>query len=195
MTRDSLSAVSKPPKATLDDLLPLGDGNPFEIIDGELVEKAGATVLHGHTLVVLGSLINTSYGKRGSTPTGGWWIATGVHVVLGKHEVYSPDLAGWRRENLSELPKRWPTHLRPDWVCEVVSESNAVNDLVRKFRGYHAARVPHYWIVDPREESLVVHRYTPEGYLAVVTAVSGEIVRAEPFDAIEIRVGELFGHD
>jgi hypothetical protein len=29
----------------------------------------------------------------------------------------------------------------------------------------------------------------------VLTAITGETVRAEPFDALDIRVGELFGHE
>ena len=120
---------------------------------------------------------------------------TETDVELATHQVYIPDVAGWRRERLPEIPEKSPVRTVPDWVCELLSPSNAANDLIKKFRGYHAARVPHYWIVDPREQSLIVYRYTPEGYLLVLTAISGETIRAEPFDALEIRVGELFGRE
>jgi hypothetical protein len=40
-----------------------------------------------------------------------------------------------------------------------------------------------------------VHRWTPDGFLLVLTAERGERVRAEPFDALEMQVGVLFGDD
>ena len=195
MTRDSLSSVSKPPKSTFHDIAALGPDCRIEIIDGELIEKEGATVCHGAAQAALAASIVPEYGRGGGNRTGGWWIAAEAHVELAPHEVYIPDLVGWRRENMTVLPTEWPARIRPDWICEVLSKSNAANDLVKKFRGYHAARVPHYWILDPEEESLVVYRYTHEGYLAVLTAITGETVRAEPFNASELRIAELFGHD
>ena len=85
--------------------------------------------------------------------------------------------------------------VRPDWVCEVLSPSNARNDLVAKFRVFHRCGVPYYWIVDPGEEVRTVYRWQEGGYLAVLTATKGEIVRAEPFDAVDLPVGALFGEE
>ena len=195
MPRDSLVSMSKPPKATFQDLLLLDEDLKVEIIDGEIVEKASPTARHGFAQLELGGALSREYGKTRGNRTGGWWFVAECDVELATHEVYVPDIVGWRREHLPELPDTRPVRTRPDWVCEVLSKSNAANDLVKKFRGYHAARVPHYWVVDPRNESLVVYRYTPEGYLTALTAITGETVRAEPFDALEIRVGELFGHE
>ncbi len=62
-------------------------------------------------------------------------------------------------------------------------------------RVYHAAGVPHYWLIDPQDETLTVYRWTAEGYLYVMGATREERVRAEPFDAIELQVGVLFGED
>lgn len=50
-------------------------------------------------------------------------------------------------------------------------------------------------IVDPTTETLTVHRLTPDGYLIALRAERGQVVRAEPFDAVELRVGTLFGED
>ena len=55
-----------------------------------------------------------------------------------------------------EVPKESPIALRPDWLCEVLSDSNARNDLVKEMRVYHRASVPRYWIVDPDRETLSV---------------------------------------
>ena len=57
----------------------------------------------------------------------------------------------------------------------------------------HTNRVPHYWIADPLEHTLIVHRWELRGYLVALTAAAGEVVRAEPFEAIELSVAALFG--
>lgn len=38
-------------------------------------------------------------------------------------------------------------------------------------------------------------RWTPQGYLVALTAQSGQRIRAEPFEAVELEVGVLFGGD
>ena len=48
---------------------------------------------------------------------------------------------------------------------------------------------------DPVEETLAVYRWHSDGYVEVLIAERQETVRAEPFDAIELRVGVLFGDD
>ena len=85
--------------------------------------------------------------------------------------------------------------VRPDWVCEIISARKAANDLIRKKRIYHQHQVPHYWIVDPRDESLTVLQWTAKGYLEILAAQRGERVQAEPFPALDLQVGVLFGDD
>lgn len=43
--------------------------------------------------------------------------------------------------------------------------------------------------------TLTVLRWSDAGYITVLAAERGETVRAEPFEAIEISVGTLFGDD
>jgi hypothetical protein len=38
-------------------------------------------------------------------------------------------------------------------------------------------------------------RWSTDGYVTVLRSERGETVRAEPFDAIELVVGTLFGED
>ena len=66
---------------------------------------------------------------------------------------------------------------------------------LKKKRVYHEHRVPHDWIADPLEETLAVYRWSPDGYVEVLTTERGERVRAEPFADVELVVGVLFGDD
>ena len=178
--------------ATAADLAALGEEARAEVIGGVIVQKAGPSFEHGDAQSAVAGALKDPFQKGRGGP-GGWWIATEVEVELETHEVYLPDVAGWRRERVPERPKGRPTRVRPDWVCEVLSVSKAENDLGKKLFAYHRSGVPHYWIVDPEHETLTVYRWSSEGYVVARSAGRAEVVRAEPFEAIEVRVGDLFG--
>lgn len=182
-------------KATLADLLAIPEEQRrHEIVDGVLVEKKAATATHGLAQTQLAGALGPYHRRPGDKWPGGWWFVSEVEVQLAEHQIYRPDLVGWRRERVPQVPSTFPATTPPDWVCEILS-TNRSNDLVRKKRGYHRAHVAHYWIVDPREETLTVYRWHPEGYLEVLVAAREERVRAEPFDVVEFLVGILFGDD
>lgn len=191
--------MGKPPRkigaATIEDLLAIPEDKRWhEIVDGELVQRAMSNPLHGYTHTSIGARLSDPYGgPPGRRGPGGWWILTDTEIELAPDQIYRPDLSGWRRDRLRVLPKEWPLRVRPDWVCEILSPNNYKNDTIRKFRNYHRHEVPHYWILDPAGHSLTVYRHTADGYLAAAIAGAGERIHAEPFDAVELDIDELFG--
>jgi Uma2 family endonuclease len=192
-----MSAVRSAPLATAQDLLALPDMARTEVIHGALVDKAAPSAEHGDAQLALGERLRGRFHRKsgsGDAP-GGWWIVVEVEVEFETHEVFRPDLVGWRRDRVPERPRGRPVRVRPDWVCEVLSPSNAKTDLVDKFQVLHRCGVPHYWIVDPERELLTVHRWERDGYLVVLQAARGQAVRAEPFAAMELKVGLLFGDE
>lgn len=186
-----------PSPATLADLLALGEDvrRRYELIGGELVERGAATWRHGRAQSRVSSRLSP-YDRRPGGPDqpGGWIFATEVDISFDDKNTLRPDVAGWRRERLAELPEEFPLRTLPDWTCEILS-TNKRNDLIRKKRVYHQHRVPHYWIIDPTEEGLLVYRWMEGGYLEVLAAERGQRIRAEPFGAIELPVGVFFGDD
>lgn len=73
--------------------------------------------------------------------------------------------------------------------------SNPRDEQVTELHAYHRCGVPHYWIVDPRLETLRGHRWAEAGYIVVLDAQRAQRVRAEPFDGIELSIGVFFGDD
>jgi len=189
-------STSRPGGARLThaDLIARVSGPPAEIVDGELVEKAAPSPEHGSAQFALSGLLFLPFGSRsGSDGPGGWWLMSEVEVEYETHEVYRHDLVGFRRERCPVRPSNRPVAMRPDWVCEILSPSNASNDTVRKLRTLHRATVPHYWLVDPERLTLTVLRWTADGYLEALAATVDETVRAEPFEAIELALADVFG--
>jgi Uma2 family endonuclease len=168
----------------------------LELVDGEFVEKAAPDITHGLSQAQLITAVSGPFSRpagHGGAP-GGWWIASEVDVRLGK-DGFRPDVCGWRRDRVASMPRTRPVELAPDWICEVLSESNRANDTVRKLRRYHQAGVEHYWLLDPASGMLSVFRHEAEGYLNVLTAERHQVIRATPFDAVELRVAVLLGDD
>lgn len=133
--------------------------------------------------------------RPGAGGPGGWWIATEVEVLLRGTEVIRPDVAGWRRERSPTQPTGIPVTLSPDWIGEAVSPTHANDDTVKNLRLYHTAKIAHYWLVDPRDATLTVLRFSDAGYVTRLRVERAEIVRAEPLDVIELFVGAPLGDD
>ncbi len=178
--------------ATAEDLAARAEDKGWEVIRGVIVHKAAPSFEHGDAQSAICAQLKDPF-QRGRGGPGGWWIGTEVEVELEIHEVYLPDVAGWRRERVPERPKGRPIRIRPDWVAEVLSKSTAENDLGPKFLSYHRAGVQRYWLVDPFTETLTVFRWSSDGYDEVLIAGRHERVRAAPFEAVELHVGALFG--
>ncbi len=184
-------------RATLEDFWAIPEAERFhELVGGELTEKAAPSGEHGDAQAgIVGAVRSPFQRSPGRGGPGGWWIATEVEVLFESGEIVRPDVVGWRRERCPDRPTGMPVKVRPDWICEIVSASNATADTVKKLRLYHRVAIPHYWLVDPRDATLTVMRWSPDGYVTVTRAERGEVVRAEPFEAIELVVGTLFGDD
>src|SRR4051794_18453257 len=194
-TLRSMASSEKPEPATLEDLRAIADHDRLEIVGGSIVEKAAPSAEHSLAEGRLGGILHGFNRRSGTRGPGGWWILPEIHVEYGSGEIYCHDAAGWRRDRMPDRPTGWPLRARPDWVCEIVSPRHEKQDLVVKPRVLHTAEVPHYWALHPEEKMLLVHRWTAAGYTVVLTATTGDRVRAEPFDAIELDVSELFGDE
>jgi len=176
--------------ATYDDLVALPSHLVGEIIDGELIASPRPATTHARATTRLATDLEGPFG-RGKGGPGGWVILyePELHIV---EQVLVPDLAGWRRERMPELPDAAYLELSPDWLCEVLSPATAKIDRARKMSHYAAAGVRHVWLVDPVATTLEVYRLDGEGWRLVQTHAGDTTIRPEPFEAVELDLGSLW---
>jgi Uma2 family endonuclease len=172
-------------KATYEDLMAVPDHLVAEILDGELITHPRPASPHA----LAGSAITADLFGRFSGPPngpdvpGGWWILFEPELHLGE-DVLVPDVAGWRRERMPQLPDVAAFTLCPDWVCEIVSPSTARADRVLKMPIYLREGVEHLWIVDPALETLEIFRRGASEWSVASTHAGKNLVRVAPFEAV-----------
>lgn len=141
-------------------------------------------------MVALGGELDGPF-DRGRGGPGGWLILDEPELHFGD-DVLVPDIAGWRRDRMPEMPHASFFTLAPDWVCEALSPSTTKLDRIEKPPVYAHERVGHVWLVDPIVKTLEIYRLDGETYRLAQTHAEDAKVRAEPFDAIEIELGALW---
>ena len=177
-------------RATYEDVLNAPENKVAEILDGELVLSPRPSSRHAVTASAIGMAIGNAF-QQGVGGPGGWWILDEPELHFGEHVVV-PDLAGWRREHMPAIPDVAFFTLAPDWVCEVLSPSTERIDRGRKLRIDAEAGVRHAWLVKPLDRTLEVLRLHDGAWMIVAVWEHTAVVRAEPFEAIELDLGRLW---
>lgn len=160
-----------------------------EIIGDELFVSPRPATPHARAGTSLGAQLVTPFDEGVNGP-GGWVILIEPELHF-KSEVLVPDLAAWRRERMPVLPHVVGIELAPDWVCEVLSPSTSRLDRTRKLPVYAREGVEHVWLIDALAKTLETYQRDGAEYRLTAT-LADPLVRAEPFDAVELRLGSLW---
>lgn len=177
--------------ARYDDLLAVPDDMVAEILDGELHSTPRPAVPHALATTGLGADLIGPF-DRGRGGPGGWWILAEPELHLAA-DVVVPDLAGWRRTRLPQLPRDAFLVVAPDWVCETVSPSTERIDRSTKLTIYAREAVAHAWLLNPLNETLEAYRLERGHWLLLGTYAGDALARIEPFDAVELELWRLWG--
>ena len=176
--------------ATYDDLCALPENLVGEIIAGELYASPRPAARHAVATSVLGGVLGRPF-HWGTDGPGGWVILDEPELHLGG-DVMVPDLAGWRTERMPQVPDVAWFELAPDWVCEVLSPSTRTIDRMLKLPRYARHGVGQAWLIDPAERTREVYRQADGLWDLVETHGAADVVRAAPFDAIELALAMLW---
>ena len=164
-----------------------------EILFGNLVTHPRPSPRHGAASSALGVELGGPF-QKGSGGPGGWIFIDEPELHLGPH-VTVPDLAGWRRERLTDLPDIAWIEIAPDWICELLSPSTEKYDRGVKRLIYAQAGVPHLWHVDPRPQILEVFELVNGKWLLHEAFQGSAKVSAPPFEALTFDLSLLWPFD
>lgn len=176
--------------ATLLDLDDLPEDVLGEIIDGELHVFPRPDEPHARAAFDLSLTLGNPF-YRGINGPGGWILRAEPRILFGSQTLV-PDLAGWRSERFA-APRKGPLLVAPDWICEILSPSTERHDRIRKLPIYARHEVRHAWLVDPVLRTLEVLRLEAGTWAIVGLYEKDEKIRAEPFEAIEIDLSQIWG--
>jgi len=178
--QDQPRVASSPPiKLTFQQATKLADGQPFELIDGEMVFK-DADYQHSQTQGLLCFALSNYFEAA----------AIG-HVFIGlthllwpenPYEAREPDLSIILNERL-ELGQRYPTRA-PDIAIEIISEDDVWTRLFAKAKLYFAKGSREVWLVDSYEKGILV--VTPTGKRWVWNILTSELLPGLQVDLKDI---------
>lgn len=185
-------AVADPAKkfATYEDVLNAPEHLVAEVIRGTLSLLPRPRALHSRSSSRLGGELSGPF-DRGRGGPGGWVLLDEPELHLGA-DIIVPDLAGWRRNRMPEIPDVSFFTLAPDWVCEVLSPSTEQLDRADKLPLFAENQVSHAWLLSPTARTLEVFELDGRTFRLVSVFKNDERVRARPFDAFELELGALW---
>lgn len=188
----------KPRRATYADLEAVSYIEIAELIGGQLYTISRLWPIHSVAASGLSRRIGHPFHVDRAGP-GGWWILDQVEIHFpdptepGAIDALVPNIAGWRREEMPTLPDVAAFTVAPDWICEVVSSVTEHLDREVKMPVYEREGVRHAWLLDVVTRTLEVYTLDSTGrYGEPVRHGGAEIVRAAPFEVIELDLADLW---
>ncbi len=177
--------------ATYEDLFDLPENVVGQIIYGQLIVQPRPAPKHAVASSNVGVKIGSQYHRNSDGNTDGWWILDEPELHTRGH-ILVPDLAGWRRERMPELPETAYFTLTPDWICEVLSPSTARLDRASKMPIYAQIGVSFIWLVDPEIQTLEIFELQNSRWVLVAIYKENDTVNAPPFEALTFDLASLW---
>jgi Uma2 family endonuclease len=125
----------------------------MELLDGEYAMTPAPSPKHQ---AIVGNIFYqlTQYFLRQAN---GRAFVSPIDVYLGEADVPQPDVIALLKAHFDRISEDGIDGA-PDLAVEVLSPSTSVADLTLKREIYRRGGIPEYWIVDPKAESLTLHR-------------------------------------
>jgi len=174
---------------TYEDLLefPEGDGNRYEIIDGELFVTPAPNLRHQRVLL---NLVTTLVAHVRKHALGEVFVAP-VDVRFADGYVIEPDVLFVSTAHADRMKEKW-VEGAPDLVVEVLSPSTAKTDRTKKRDAFAKHGVPFYWLVDGDERIVEELRLDGSAYVLHARLEKDAVFYPALFPGLEIPLATLW---
>ncbi len=157
----------------------------IELTDGHVQELPMPTFTHQAVLAFLYRLFHAYL-----EPRGGVVMFSALRMRIREGKFREPDLLLLRDRSDSRCQDRY--WLGADLVVEVVSPDDPDRDVVDKRADYAEARIPEYWIVDPRNETITVLALEGDAYVELGAYAAGDTAPSRLLDGFAADVTAVF---
>ncbi len=161
-------------------------GVRYQLIEGELIKMAGASVPHQEFIGELYFALRSRIGPD----TGAIFVAP-LDVAMDEQNTFQPDLL-FISNNRRHIIEAHGITGAPDIVIEVLSESTRQRDLTVKLPVYARNGVREMWVADLR--AATVSKYVRDGAALTLERVyqSNEILTSQAIPGIAIDLVPIF---
>lgn len=163
------------------------DGNRYEIIDGEVSVTPPPFTTHQRVSRNLARILDRYVTDHDL----GEILYAPVGVVLEKPSGVQPDLIFISKARLAIIQDK-AVFGAPDLVVEVLSSSTASRDRGLKKDLYARTGVQHYWLLDPRKQTLQAFRLEEDGYRLETERSGAAIFRSSLFPGFTLRLAGVW---
>jgi Uma2 family endonuclease len=184
-----MRTAAPPARFTAADLLLMPDGDRYELVVGQLVERKRGLWSSYVAGLVHGLLHSFCHGKGV-----GWALAGGIGYHCfpdAPQNVRKPDASLLRKARmpLDRAFEEGFVRVAPDLAVEVISPNDKAYEVDEKVQAYLRAGVRLVWVINPDARTVKVHRQTDVG---VILRESDELTGEDVLPGFSCAVSELF---
>ncbi len=184
-----MSTVATQARYSPEDLLKMPDGDRYELVDGQLVERPMSTWSSYVAGEISGRLREFCRQNKA-----GWILPadTGYQCFPdAPNKVRRPDVSFIRsdRMNVEQAKEEGYNSVAPDLAVEVLSPNDIAFDIAEKVQKYLKAGVRLVWVVYPQTRTIAVHRIGGQG---TILRESDELEGEDVVPGFRTRVQDLF---
>jgi Uma2 family endonuclease len=150
------------------EVLPHGDGNRYEIIEGCLYVSTSPSLFHNWIIRRLDAFVGIPAEERGL----GFVVTMQAGVFMPGAQPVQPDFAFVKAERAAMMRER-RIYGVPDLIVEVLSPGNREYDVGLKRAVYEKAGVAEYGVIDALERTLSLHRLSAHGHYGAPLILGG----------------------
>jgi excisionase family DNA binding protein len=190
LVKEKHTICSKQGGYTYEDYLKIPEepGYRFEILEGVLVKEPSPSIHHQRLSRELGRQLMPFFDDF--DPEGELFFAP-LDVTLTNINVVQPDIlfvSGARKE----IMRKERIDGSCDLVIEIMSLSDRRKDRLRKMEIYRKAGIPHYWLVDPEENTLEAFSLRNGSYTLVIAGGPGDEFTHPEFPGLDLDLDRVF---
>lgn len=158
------------------------DGFKYEWNDGEIIKFTGMQKEQFYIYdTLLGLFIDGGYKKLGT-------LIAEPDVDLSGIQMRRPDIAYYTKAQIEKGRKG--EEVIPDFVIEIISSNDQINQMEKKLTEYFKAGVQVVWVIIPNHKVVYVHTYTSRREVSI--CLENDVCSATPvLPDFEISVNQL----